>query len=117
MFTSGFISLNIDEKLEQARAKSEDYGRKYGAKEVSDDRLKGLYARLRDGHPLGVKATVPAIDSWVRNREAYKEGITQKENAYADWKTCEIDLKLLMLEAEVWRSKEATNRWMDQSHR
>ena len=104
---------DIDKKLETARGKAKDYGRLYGAKETSDDKLKGIYAIL---YPDS-RGTVAERDSWVKRQESYKQAVTDKQNAYADWKSAEIWMKLLLLEAEVWRSKEATNRWIDQAHR
>ncbi|MGY8962531.1 MAG: hypothetical protein ACKVKT_03135 [Rhodospirillales bacterium] len=87
-----------------------DYGRIYGAKEVSDDRLKIVYAQLRDLAPDG---SVADKDAFVKSQRGYGEAVTQKENAYADWKTAETYLKLAFVEFDLWRSNEATNRGID----
>jgi len=56
-------------------------------------------------------------DAWVRRHKDYLAAIERKENAYADWKTAETYMKLLFAEAEVWRSIQANNRYMDNAHR
>ena len=104
---------DIEKKLEEARLHADGYGRKYGAKETADDLLKGQYAIL---YPDS-KGTVPERDAWVRRQDAYKKAIIHKNNAYAEWKEAEIWMKLLMLEAECWRTEQANNRYMDQAHR
>lgn len=104
---------DIEEKLEEARNRSGGYGRKYGAKESSDDKLKGTYAIL---YPDS-SGTVAERDSWVRRQEVYKKAVTDKEDNYAAWKEAEIWMKLLMLEAECWRTEQANNRYMDRAHR
>ncbi len=105
---------DIDSLLEQARKKSEDYGKLYGAKETADDFLKSTYAVIFASSPGG---TVVERDSWVRRHDEYLMAVGRKENAYADWKTAETYMKLLFAEAEVWRTKQANNRYMDQAHR
>ncbi len=92
------------------RVDSGSYGRCYGAKETSDERLKIIYAQLRDLAPPG---SVPDKDAWVKRRPEYKQGVEDKANAYADWKTAETFMKLSFSEFDVWRSEEATNRGLD----
>ena len=94
------------------RVDSGSYGRCYGAKETSDERLKIIYAQLRDLAPESL-TTVPAIDAWVKRRPEYKQGVEDKANCYADWKTAETFMKLSFAEFDVWRSEEATNRGLD----
>ena len=103
---------NIGDKLEAAREKAKDYGRKYGAKETADDKLKGVYALLYNGS----SGTVAERDSWVKNRPEYRDAVIEKQNAYADWKTAEIYMKVLFTEAEIWRTEQANNRYMDTAH-
>ena len=55
-------------------------------------------------------------DSWVKRQPAYQDAIERKRDAYADWKTAETYMKLLLAEVEVWRSKQANNRLMDRAH-
>lgn len=104
---------DIDAKLEQARARSKEYGLLYGKKEVSDDRMKIVYAIQYDSS----EGTVAERDAFVKRSLAYLDAVTQKENAYADWKEAEIWMKLLLLEAEIWRTQQANNRMIDQGHR
>lgn len=104
---------DIEKKLESARSKAKDYGRLYGQQASSDDRLKGTYAILY----ADSKGTVAERDSWVKRQESYKQAVIDKGNAYAEWKEAEIWMKLLMLEAECWRTEQANNRYMDQAHR
>ena len=104
---------DIDAKLEAARSRAENYGKLYGAKETADDLLKGRYAIL---YPK-FAGTVPERDAWVRRQESYKQAVIDKQNAYAEWKEAEIWMKLLMLEAECWRTEQANNRHMDSAHR
>lgn len=92
------------------RVDSGSYGRCYGAKETSDERLKIIYAQLRDQAPLG---SVPDMDAWVKRRPEYKQAVEDKANCYADWKTAETFMKLSFAEFDVWRSEEATNRGLD----
>ena len=92
------------------RVDSGSYGRCYGRKETSDDRLKIIKAQMRD---LAPKGSVPDIDAWVMRREEVIEAIEDKCNAYADWKTAETFIKLSFAEFDVWRSEEATNRGLD----
>ena len=104
---------DIDERLQEARRRSAKYGVLFGRKEVADDKMKGIYAMLYpDSH-----GTVAERDSWVRKQDAYKQAITDKENAYAEFKSAEIYMKLIFAEAEVWRTEQANNRYMDSSHR
>ena len=105
---------DIDKKLEAARERSENYGKLYGAKETADDYLKASYASIFGNAPAG---TVAERDAWVRRQPAYLESIERKENAYADWKTAETYMKLLFAEAEVWRTEQANNRYLDSAHR
>lgn len=105
--------IDIEKKLEQARNKAKNYGRLYGCKESADDKLKGTYAIL---YPDS-RGTVAERDSWVKRQESYKQAVVDKNNAYADWKEAEIWMKLLMLEAECWRTEQANNRYMDAAHR
>ena len=104
---------DIDKKLQEARNKAAGYGRLYGCKETADDFLKTTYAKLYEGAPDG---TVPERDAWVRRQEEYREAIEYKRDAYADWKTAETYMKLLFAEAEVWRTEQANNRYMDKAH-
>ncbi len=92
------------------RVDSGSYGRCYGAKETSDERLKIIYAQLRDLAPQG---SVPDMDAWVKRRPEYKQAVEDKANCYADWKTAETFMKLSFAEFDVWRSEEATNRGLD----
>ena len=105
---------DIDSLLEQARRKSEDYGKLYGLKETSDDYLKICYALL---YQSARGDTVADRDSWVKSEVEYVKAVDRKQNAYADWKTAETYMKLLFAEAEVWRTTQANNRYMDAAHR
>ena len=105
---------DIDLLLEQARKKSEDYGNLYGLKETSDDYLKTCYALL---YQSARGDTVADRDSWVKSQAEYAKAIDRKANAYSAWKTAETYMKLLFAEAEVWRTKQANNRYMDSAHR
>jgi hypothetical protein len=95
--------MDIDELLEQARMKSTNYGQLYGEKETADDYLKTKYAELREDAPAG-------------SVTEYQEAIDRKKNAYARWKTAETYMKLLFVQAEVWRTEQANNRFMDKAH-
>ena len=103
---------SIRDKLDKIRERvdSKAYGRVYGAKETSDERLKIIFAQLRDIAPEG---SVSDKDAWVRRRPEYKKAIDYKANAYADWKTAELYMKLAFVEFDIWRSEEATNRGLD----
>ncbi len=102
------VTLNrIRDKVDKG-----DFGRLYGAKETSDERLKIIYAQQRDLAPTSL-TTVPAIDAWVKRRPEYAQAVEDKANAYADWKTAETFMKLSFAEFDVWRSEEATNRGLD----
>ena len=107
---------DIDDKLKRIRDKVDDgnFGKLYGAKETADDRLKLEYARL---FCVAHGDTVPAKDAWVRVHPDYKRAIEDKQNAYADWKTAETYMKLVFLEADVWRTQQATERTIDRAHR
>lgn len=105
---------DIHKTLNRIREKVDEgsYGRMYGAKETSDERLKIIYAQQRDLAPTSL-TTVPAIDAWVKRRPEYAQAVEDKANAYADWKTAETFMKLSFAEFDVWRSEEATNRGLD----
>ena len=103
---------DIQAKLNAIRGRVDqgEYGRIYGAKETADERLKIIYAQLRDKAPAG---SVPDMDAWVKRRKEYRDAVNDKANAYADWKTAETYMKLSFAEFDVWRSEEATNRGLD----
>ena len=103
---------DIHSKINKIRERVDDgaYGRMYGAKETADERLKIIYAQLRDQAPDG---TAPDRDAWVRRRPEYKAALEDKANAYADWKTAETYMKLAFVEFDIWRSEETTNRGLD----
>ena len=103
---------DIQQKLDAIRERvdSGTYGRLYGAKETADEKLKIVYAQLRDQAPQG---TAPDKDAWVRRRPEYEQALKDKANAYADWKTAETYMKISFAEFDVWRSQEATNRGLD----
>lgn len=105
---------DIDSKLAAARERSKDYGKLYGAWDSSKERLELVYAMLDDN---SIGETVKDRDSWVRRQPAWFEAVKEKENAAAAWKEAEVWMKLLMLEAEVWRTRQANNRYMDKAHR
>ena len=104
--------MDIEQKLNAIRERVDNgrYGALYGTKETADERLKIVYAQLRDQAPEG---TAPDKDAWVRRRPEYAKALEDKANAYADWKTAETYMKLSFAEFDVWRSKEATNRGLD----
>jgi len=106
--------MDIDELLEKARKNASGYGEKYGLKETADDYLKLTYAQLYERVPDG---SVADRDAWVKRQPEYRAAIERKRNAYADWKTAETFMKLLLAESEVWRTKQATDRMMDKGHR
>ena len=103
---------DIRDRLDKIRERvdSKAYGRVYGRKETADERLKIIYAQLRDEAPDGCVADK---DAWIRRRTEYKKAIDDKANAYADWKTAEVYMKLAFVEFDIWRSEEATNRGLD----
>jgi len=103
---------DIRDKLDEIRERVDNgnYGRMYGAKETADERLKIVYAQLRDGAPDG---SVPDKDAWVKKRPEYMKAVEDKCNAYADWKTAETYMKLSFTDFDIWRSEEATNRGLD----
>ena len=104
---------DIDKKLEHARDRATNYGLLYGNKETADDYLKVTYAQLYEDAPVG---TVPERDSWIRRQKEYQDAIDRKKDAYSKWKCAETYMKLLMVEAEVWRTEQANNRYMDKAH-
>jgi len=103
---------DIREKMDAIRERVDNgrYGRIYGAKETADERLKIIYAQLRDQAPEG---SVPDRDAWVKRRPEYKQAVEDKCDAYADWKSAETYMKLSFVEFDIWRSEEATNRGLD----
>lgn len=105
---------DIDKQLEEARKRADNYGYLYGRKETAEDYVKTTYAKVYEDAPQG---SVAERDAWVRRQEEYINSIQRKRDAYAAWKTAETFMKLLFAEAEVWRSKEATNRNLDRAHR
>lgn len=105
---------DIEKKLEAARAKAENYGYLYGRKETADDYLKTTYAMLYEDAPNG---SVAERDAWVKRQDDYKNAIERKRDAYSAWKAAETYMKILLVEAEVWRTEQANNRYMDQGHR
>jgi len=105
---------DIEEQLEAARKKAASYGRLYGNKETADDFLKTTYAMLYEDAPQG---SVAERDAWVKRQDEYREAVERKRDAYADWKTAETYMKLLFAQAEVWRTEQANNRYMDTAHR
>lgn len=104
---------SIEELLEEARSKSTNYGRMYGAKETADDMLKTTYALIREDAPAG---SVADMDAWVRRSPEYQAAIEKKKDAYAKFKTAETYLKLLFAEVEVYRTQSANNRFLDKAH-
>lgn len=92
------------------RVDSGSYGRLYGAKEVADDKLKIIKAQQRAMAPKG---SVADMDAWVLRRPEVIQGVEDKCNTFADWKTGETFMKLSFAEFDVWRSEEATNRGLD----
>ena len=106
--------MDIDALLAEARGKATNYGQMFAAKEVADDRLKTIFAIVREDAPDG---SVPDMDAWVRRQPRYIEAIEAKRDAYAKWKAAETYMKLLFAEAEIWRTKSANDRLMDKAHR
>ena len=104
----------VEKKLEDARERAENYGRLYGAFATADDYLKAVYAQLLDEAPKD--ETVDGKSSWVKRQPEYLRAIKRKEEAYADWKTAELYVKILLAEIDVWRTNEASNRWIDKAH-
>lgn len=105
---------DIDKLLEEARSRAKNFGQQYGEKETADDYLKTTYAILYEDAPEG---TVAEKDAWVRRQGEYVDAIERKRDAYATYKASETYMKLLFAEAEVWRTKQANNRYMDTAHR
>ncbi len=107
---------DIVKKLEDARGKAKGYGKLYGAWDTSKERLELVYALLDEQSKIHGE-TVKEKDSWVKRQPLWEVAVIEKENAAADWKEAEVWMKLLMLEAEVWRTEQANNRYMDSAHR
>ncbi len=103
---------DIRKKIDAIRERIDNgaYGRLYGAKETADERLKIVKAQLRDQAPEG---TAPDREAWVHRRAEFKKAVEDKCNAYADWKSAEVYMKVAFVEFDVWRSEEATNRGLD----
>jgi hypothetical protein len=110
------VMTDIDALLEKARSKAKGYGEKYGAFATADDHLKTTYAILYEDVPSEYK-TAPERDSWVKRQPEYMVAVERKRDAYAEWKAAESFFKLLLTEAEVWRTKCANDRDMDKAHR
>lgn len=108
--------MDIEQKLGSARERSEGYGELYGRKETAEDFVKLTYAKLYEDVPEGF-TTVPERDAWIRRQQEYKDAVNRKRDAYAKWKEAETYMKILFAEAEVWRTKQANDRAMDQAHR
>ena len=105
--------MEIETLLQSARSKATNYGQMYGNKETADDFLKTTYALIREDAPNG---SVADMDAWVKRQPEYTAAIDKKRDAYAKWKTAETYMKLLFAEAEVWRTEQANNRYMDKAH-
>ena len=105
---------DIERLLEKARGNANGYGELYGNKETADDFLKTSYAILYEEAPEG---SVAERDSWVKRQPEYTVAVERKRDAYTAWKTAETYMKLLFAEAEVWRTKQANDRFMDKAHR
>ena len=106
---------DIEKTLEEARGRAKGYGEKLGNKETADDYLKAVYAMLYEDAPATCK-TVPEKDAWVRNQELYWLAIERKRAAYSEWTAAQTYMKLLLAEVEVWRTKQANNRFLDKAH-
>jgi hypothetical protein len=106
--------MNIEKKLEAARGRAESYGALYGAKETADDFMKIQYAELYEEAPAG---TVAERDAWVRCQPEYRQAVERKKDAYTEFMVAQTYLKLLFAEAEVWRTQQANNRYVDGAHR
>ena len=105
--------MDIDNLLEQARTRATNIGQMYGEKETADDYLKLTYALLYEDCPEG---SVAERDAWVRRQPDYKAAIDRKKDAYAKWKAAESYLKALYTEIDVWRTREANDRWLNKAH-
>ena len=105
--------MEIEELLEQARSKATSYGEMCGNKEIADDRLKTAYALIREDAPSG---SVADMDAFVRRQPESEAAIEKKRDAYQKYHTATVYLKLLYAEVEVWRSKQANNRFIDKAH-
>jgi len=104
---------DIEAKLEEARSRAHNYGQLYGAWDSSKDTLSLVYAKLE----VNAKGeTVGERDAWVKRQLTYIDAVMNKKNAAADWKEAEVWMKLLMLEAECWRTTQANNRYIDRAH-
>ncbi len=104
---------DIEEKLEEARRRAENYGNLYGRKETADDHVKTTYAMLYEDVPSG---SVAERDAWVKRQDEYKNSIERKRDAYSAWKAAETYMKILLVEADVWRTQQSNNRYMDKAH-
>lgn len=108
---------DIDEKLAEARRRADNYGYLYGRKETADDYLKTTYAMLyEDCKKKLPSGSVAERDAWIRSQDEYRNAIERKMDAYTAWKTAETYMRLLLTEAEVWRTEQANNRYMDKAH-
>ena len=105
---------DIDAKLQKARDNAKGYGNLRGAKEIADDKLKIVYALLRDDAPDG---SVPDKDAWVKRQPSYEKAVEDKANAFAEWTAAESWMKLLFAEIDKYRTDAATNRYLDDAHR
>ena len=105
--------MSIEKKLEAARARSEEFGALYGAKETADDYLKTTYALLYED---AKGDTVGERDAWIKRHEDYKAAIERKRDAYAAYKTAETYLKLLFAQVDVYRTEQANQRFIDKAH-
>mgnify|MGYP001819249914 CR=1 FL=1 len=105
---------DIEKTLQALRAKSQEIGEAYGRKETADDYLKTTYAMLYEDAPEG---SVAERDSWVKRQAEYMAAVERKRDAYSDWKVKETYIKLALAEVEVWRTKQANNRFIDSAHR
>ena len=104
---------DIEKTLQALRSKSQEIGEAYGRKETADDFLKTQYAILYEDAPQG---SVAERDSWVKRQDEYIAAVERKKNDFTDWKTKDIFVKLALAEVEVWRTKQANNRFLDKAH-
>lgn len=104
---------DIERALQEARELAEEYGRLYGAKETADDRLKITYAMLYEDAPSG---SVAERDAFVRRQKEYVDAVEEKRNIYTEWKVLETRFRLLLARIDIWRTKQANDRWIDKGH-
>jgi len=104
---------DIELTLQKARNNAKGYGELFGAYHTADDFLKTTYAMLYEDAPSG---TVGDRDAWVKRQVGYTAAVERKRDAYSEWKTAETYMKLLLAEVEVWRTKQANERFMDRAH-